>query len=149
MTWWDFSSLPKQYFKMTGTAGVSARYFITQLGAMSGGVRAPNTYVEIIDEDATFVPRAPKNFYDTLPADKRERDFCLVWFGTLEGMQRLTTAKINGNENENAGRILDVQRNKWFIVSKEYDYVRQGNLNGVIGELIDGPPPDNLPAPPV
>jgi len=147
MAWWNFSALPTHFFKMTDIpGGVSARYFIVQGGAMVAGTRAAATHVEMVDPDAAFVPRAPKNYYDTLPADKRERDFCLVWFSTRANAEALVSAKISGNKN--AGRILDVQRNKWYVVAKEWDYGRQGNLHGVIGELIDGLPPDDLPAPP-
>lgn len=140
MAWFDFSDLAADHFDMA--ADVAARFFNFVPGAVLYGVPQAATWNEIFFSEYAFVPRAPKNVYDQLPADKRERDHCLVWMPPSD-VARLKTVKIVGPKN--ASRIYDVQRSKWYVVSDEWDYVRQGNLNGVIGELVDGPAPDNLP----
>lgn len=143
MAWQDFSDLATVHFNMA--ADVSARFFLLVDGGTTAGQKAGPTYTELVFEHYAFVPRAPKNFYAQLPAAKRERDHCLVWMPP-EAADRLITAKVSSGDN--AARILDVQRNKWYVVAKEWDYLRQGVLNGVIGELFDGLPPIDLPAPP-
>ncbi len=140
MSWIDFSDLATDHFNMA--ADVAARFFELVPGAVAFGVPAAPTWLELTFLEYAFVPRAPKNFYAQLPANKRERDFCLVWLPP-SAADRLTTVKLAGNKN--AGRIYDTQRAKWYAVSKEWDYLRQGSLNGVIGELIDKPVPGNLP----
>ena len=143
MPWFDFGDLVTDYFNMSEDAAV--RFFAVEDGGTIAGQKQPSTYVELTFLDYAFVPNAPKNFYAQLPADKRERDYCLVWMTDNEA-SRLTTVK--QADGTNAGRIYDVERDKFYIVSKEYDYLRQGNLNGVIGALIDGATPGDLPDPP-
>lgn len=146
-TWWDFSALPGFFFDMSSPAnGPKPRFFLQQGGAMSKGARQPPTYEELVYPNVAFVPRAPKDFYALLPADKRERDYCLVWFPPSVDYTRLITAKTF--DNKNAGRIYDPQRNKFYAVQTEWDYLRQGNLHGVVGSLIDAVPPTDLPPPP-
>ena len=140
----DFSDLVTDFFDMSALANF--RFFLVIDGARIAGQKAPPTYEELVFTNYTPVPRAPKNIYALLPADKRERDHCLVWFPPGEGVERLQTTKTV--DGKNAGRILDVDRSKWYVVSKEFDYLRQGRLNGVVGELVDGLPPSDLPAPP-
>jgi len=141
MAWFDFGDLVTDHFNMSADASV--RFFQFVDGATIAGQKQPPTYVELVFSAYSFVPNAPKNFYAQLPADKRERDYCLAWLPPSEAA-RLTTVKTATGEN--AGRILDVDRNKWYVVAREWDYLRQGNLNGVIGELFDGLPPGDLPA---
>ena len=143
MAWHDFSDLATVHFNMK--ADVKARYFLLVDGGTTAGQKAGPTYTELFPSHYSYVPRAPKNFYAQLPAAKRERDYCLAWMPPLLA-DRLITAKVSSGKN--AGRILDVGRNKWYVVAKEWDYLRQGALNGVIGELFDGLPPSDLPAPP-
>lgn len=138
--WFDFSDLATVHFDMA--SHVAARFFVFVPGPTIAGAPSAPSYTELVFAHYAFVPRAPKDYYQQLPADKRERDFCLVWMAEAD-IQRLTTVKLA--DGTNAGRILDVQRSKWYAVTKEWDYGRQGALNGVIGELIDGPVPAGLP----
>lgn len=139
----DFSDLVEDHFDMSALANF--RFFLVVDGATIVGQKAPPTWTELFSRGYSPVPRAPKNVYALLPVDKRERDHCLVWLSPTTA-QRLVTAKTK--DGENAGRILDADRNKWYVVVKELDYLRQGRVHGVVGEIVDGPPPDDLPAPP-
>ena len=142
---WDefFDDVLEDHFDMKAITNV--RFFLVVDGERIAGQKAASTYTEIVPSHYAFVPRAPKNVYALLPADKRERDHCLAWMSATDAV-RLTTAKTSGGKN--AGRILDAERNKWYVVSVELDYLRQGKLNGVVGDLVDGLPPADLPAPP-
>lgn len=142
MVWHDFTDLVTAHFNMAPF--VTARFFAVVTGAVVKGVPQPPTYNEIVFSSYSIVPQQRKDRRDQLPADQRERDTLLLWTPD-PALARLTTVKLVGYQN--AGRVLDVQRGKWYVALEEYDYGRQGNLSGVILELYDGPPPE-LPDPP-
>jgi len=142
MAWFDFSDLVTDHFNMA--ASVSLRFFDVVNGAVVDGVPQPATFVEIFFSSYAYVPRAPKDFYAQLPADKREREYVLTW--TPVDGPVLSTVKLVGQAN--ASRIYDVAKNKLYVCEQELPYARQGNLAGTVAQLIDEAVPE-LPDPPV
>lgn len=141
MSWYDFSDLVTAHFNMTPF--VALRFFDVVNAPVVDGVPGTSTFVELSFSSYSHVPRAPKNFYDQLPADKREREYILVW--TPVDGPTLRTVKRAGQAN--ASRIYDVAKDKIYVCAEEWPYARQGNLAGVIAELIDGPTPALPPVP--
>jgi hypothetical protein len=142
MAWFDFSDLVTDHFNMQ--PHVNLRFFDVVNGAIEDGVPQPETLVEMFFASYSFVPRAPKDFYTQLTADKREREYVLVW--TPVSDTPLKTVKLVGQGN--ASRVYDVMRNKLYVCAEEWPYARQGNLAGTIAQLIDEVVP-TLPDPPV
>lgn len=141
MSWYDFSDLVTEHFNMT--PHVALRFFDVVNGAVIDGVPQPATLTELTFASYSHVPRAPKDYYDQLPADKREREHILVW--TPVDGPTLRTVKRDGQAN--ASRVYDVDKDKLYVCTEEWPYARQGNLAGVVAELVDGPTPA-LPDPP-
>lgn len=141
MPWFDFSPLVNNFFNMK--AHVNLRFFDVVNGAVIDSVPQPSTLVELFFDSYSFVPRAPKDYYEQLPADKREREYVLVW--TPVTATPLHTVKLVGQAN--ASRVYDVDRNKLYVCEEEWPYARQGNLAGTIAQLVDAPVPA-LPDPP-
>lgn len=139
MAWHDFSCLIDEFEMSSDVALVFLRLNPVSPTYAYGKPTAGSAAYVVITLNPTgyaVVPRAPKEYLETLSEGDRQRDRLLVWTkATAGGESQLFT--IQQTDHARADRVRDTARGLTYVCETQWSYPRQGNVSGVICVLLD------------